>query len=186
MNLFEQIKNYTPIDETEAADQAQMLAFMQLFDNYLSRENTFAHFCASAFVVNPAHDKAIMVFHNIYKGWIFPGGHADGEENLLSVALREVKEETGLIAKPLSDTPFAIQSEAIMGHYKKGKYVPSHLHFDIIFLLEADDSLPLTFRADESKGVDWFSLDQFTNDALVVPLTIRAQKRMVEKLKSLF
>ena len=185
MNLFEQIKNYTPIDETEAADQTQMLSFMQRFDNYLSRENAFVHFCASAFVANPARNKAVMVYHNIYDGWIAPGGHADEEADLLSVALREVEEETGLAARPLSEAPFAIQSEAIMGHFKKGKYVPSHLHFNVIFLLEADDSQPLAFRADESKGVDWFSLEQFTDSSLVIPLALRVQKRMVDKLKTL-
>ena len=183
MNLREIISRYQPYDEAEAADKAQFLQFMDTFADVLTRENIFGHFCASAFVVNPARTDAIMVYHNIYDGWIIPGGHADGEEDLLSVALREIKEETNLDTRPLFEAPFAIQTDAIMGHIKKGKYIPSHLHFNVVYLLEADNTDTLAFRADESQGVNWFSLDDFTNPKLVVPFAQPIHRRMVTKLK---
>lgn len=185
MNLFQTISNYQPYDEAEVADKAQFLKFIETFDDVLTRENIFGHFCASAFVVNPARDKAIMVYHNIYDGWIIPGGHADGEVDLLGVALREIKEETNLDARPLLETPFAIQTDAIMGHVKKGEYVSSHLHFNVVYLLEAEDAQNLAFREDESQGVNWFPFADFTNPALVVPFAINIHRRMVDKLKTL-
>ena len=63
----------------------------------------------------------LVVYHNIYDAWIFPGGHADGEENLLSVAIREVEEETGQKAKVLDDSIFAISASPIVGHIKRRK-----------------------------------------------------------------
>lgn len=185
MNLLQAISSYRPCDEAEAADKAQFIKFLEAFDDVLTRDNIFGHFCASAFVVNSARDKTIMVYHNIYDGWIIPGGHADGETDLLDVAAREIKEETNLDTHPLLEAPFAIQTDAIMGHVKKGKYVPSHLHFNVVYLLEADDGQNLAFREDESQGVDWFSFADFTNPELVVPFAVNIHRRMDNKLKTL-
>ena len=96
MTLKEQIENYKPMNEQEAKDREQMLRFMRDYRDVLTRENPIGHFSSSACVVNPKRDRMLVVYHKIYDGWIYPGGHADGEEDLLSVAVREVKEETGL------------------------------------------------------------------------------------------
>jgi len=95
----------------------------------------------------------VVVYHNINDGWIYPGGHADGEEKLLNVAIREVEGETGLKVKILDESIFSIQSAPVKGHVKKGKYVSAHLHLDVVYLLEADDSQPLIFKEDESSGI---------------------------------
>lgn len=92
MNLKEQIENYEPFDEQEQRDKEQFLNFINTFDDVLTRDNIFGHFSASAFVVNKEKNKMVVVYHNINDGWIFPGGHADGEEKLLDVAIREVEE----------------------------------------------------------------------------------------------
>ena len=123
----------------------------------------------------------LVVYHNIYDAWIFPGGHADGEENLLSVAVREVEEETGLKTKVLDKSIFAISASPIMGHVKKGKYVPAHTHLDVVYLLEADDKEPLVFREDESKGVKWIPLEEATGNS-IVDFIRPVHKRMIEKL----
>ncbi len=94
MNLKEQIENYLPFDEQEEKDKEQFLQFINTFDDLLTRKNIFGHITSSAFVVNKERTKMLIVYHIINNGWIYPGGHADGEENLLSVALREVEEET--------------------------------------------------------------------------------------------
>ena len=76
----------------------------------------------------------LIVYHNIYDAWIFPGGHVDGEADLLSAALREVEEETGEKAKVLDSSIFAISASPIVGHVKRGEYVPAHTHLDVIYL----------------------------------------------------
>ena len=99
MMLRQEIEEFVPFDEVEKEEKEHFLRFIDTFSDVLTRENEFGHFSASCFVVNKARDKVLVVYHNIYKGWVYPGGHADGCEDLLSVALREVEEETGLKVK---------------------------------------------------------------------------------------
>ena len=183
MLLKEIIESYVPCDEQEEKDKEQMLTFINSFDDVLTRNNVIGHFSASAFVINKEKTKMAAVYHIITDGWTYPGGHADGEENLLSVALREVEEETGLKANILSEKPFLISSNPVKSHIKKGKYVSSHLHFDVIYLMEADDNIPLEYREDESKGVKWISFDEIENENLVdyiKPLVIKLANRVIK------
>ena len=157
--LKEQIENYMPFDEQEQIDKEQFLEFINSFDDVLTRNNIFGHFTASAFVVNKDRTKMVVVYHIINDGWAYPGGHADGIDDLLSVAVREVEEETGLKAKVLDENIFAINSNPVIGHVKRGKYVSSHIHFDCVYIMEADDKIPLVYREDESKGVKWVDFE---------------------------
>lgn len=183
MNLKEEITNFIPFDADEEKIKEYHLKWINTFNDVLTRENEFGHFAASAFVVNKERTKMLAVYHNIYDAWIFPGGHADGEENLLSVAIREVEEETGLKAKVLDKHIYAISASPIVGHIKRGKYVPAHTHLDVVYLLEADDKEKLTFRSDESKGVKWINLeDAYGKD--IVDFIRPVHKRMIDKLLS--
>lgn len=181
MNLREQIKNYDPFDEAEETIKDYMLKWIDTFNDILTRENEFGHFASSAFVVNKDRTKMLVVYHNIYDAWIFPGGHADGEENLLSVAIREVEEETGLKATILDNSIYAISASPIAGHIKRGKYVPAHTHLDVVYFLEADDKGMLAFREDESKGVKWITFEEAIGDN-IVDFIRPVHKRLIKKL----
>lgn len=181
MNLREQIVNYVPFDEEEVKIKEYLLKWIDRFDDVLTRENEFGHFASSAFVVNKDRTKMLVVYHNIYDAWIFPGGHADGEENLLSVAVREVEEETGQKTKVLDDSIFAISASPIVGHVKRGKYIPAHTHLDVVYFLEADDEMPLVYREDESKGVKWITFEEaIGND--IVDFIRPVHKRLIKKI----
>lgn len=183
MSLRETIEKYVPCDEQEQRDKEQMLMFIDHFDDVLTRNNVVGHFSATAFVVNKKRNKMAAVYHIITDGWTNPGGHADGEEDLLSVAIREVEEETGLKAKVLSEEPILISSNPVNSHIKRGKFVSSHLHFDVLYLMEADDSIPLTFREEESKGVKWIPFDEIENEKMVSfikPIAIKLAKKVRE------
>lgn len=166
MDFRQKIENYTPFDEQEEKDKEQFLRFIDTFDNVLTRDNIFGHFSASAFVVNKEKNKMVVVYHIINDGWIYPGGHADGEDDLLSVAVREVEEETGLKVKVLDENIYSIQSLPVKGHIKRGKYVSAHLHLDVLYIMEADDKIPLIYREDESKGVKWIPFEEADNDTM--------------------
>ena len=184
MNLKEKIENYIPYDEQEERDKEQYLNFIDKFDDVLTRNNVFGHFSASAFIVNKERTKMLVVYHIINDGCIYPGGHAYGEENLLSVAVREVEEETGLKAKVLNEEIYSIQSAPVKGHIKKGKYVSAHLHLDVVYLMEADDKIPLVYKADESKGVKWVSFDEATDDTMcdfIRPIHKKLIKKITNK-----
>jgi len=182
MNLKEQIEKYTPYDEQEQRDKEQYLEFINSFNDVLTRNNTIGHFSASACVVNKEKTKMLVVYHIINDGWIYPGGHADGESNLLSVAHREVEEETGLKATILDKNIFSIQSAPTKGHVKRGKYVSAHLHLDVVYLMEADDEIPLVYRDDESKGVKWVSFED-AYDNTMCDFIRPIHKKLIDKLK---
>ena len=184
MSVKDIVKEYIPCDEQEERDKEQMLTFIDSFDDVLTRDNVLGHFTASAFVINKEKTKMAAVYHIINDGWTYPGGHADGEEDLLSVALREVEEETGLKARILSNKPFLISSNPVKSHIKRGKFVSSHLHFDVLYLMEADETKPMEFREDESKGVKWIPFDEMDNEKMVdfiEPISKKLANKLFEK-----
>ena len=79
MNYKKEIEQYVPFNEQEVCDKEQFLKFIDTFDDVLTRKNIFGHFTASAFVVNKERTKMLVVYHIINDGWIYPGGHVDGE-----------------------------------------------------------------------------------------------------------
>lgn len=160
MKLQKQLENYQPCNEQEEKDRALMLHYLSEPDIF-TRNNECAHFTASAWMINPTRDKALMIYHNIYHSWAWTGGHADGEEDLLAVALREAREETGVeeIA-PVSEELFSLEIIPVYGHIKNGKYVASHLHLNVSYLLQAPDTAALHCKPDENSGVRWFGLDE--------------------------
>ncbi len=184
--LTEAIRAFRPENEQEEADKKGILAFLAANENAFTRDNTIAHMTASAWVVNHDRTKVLMVYHKIYDSWSWTGGHADGEEDLLAVALREVTEETGVSSvTPVSDDIFSLEILTVDGHEKHGSYVPSHLHMNVTYLLEADEEEPLTVCEDENKGVAWFGLDEALSASSEPWFVQRIYRKLNEKLRKL-
>ena len=158
---------YAPRDEQEAADKAVMLDCLDRFEDVYLRSNLLCHVTASAWIANERRDRVLMIYHNIYDSWAWTGGHADGERDLLSVAIREAQEETGLLSvRPASERLLSIETLTVNPHYKRGRFVPAHLHLNGTFLLLADDAEPLRVKADENSAVQWFRPTQRSKPAL--------------------
>ena len=151
MSLLEAIKIYKPANDQEARDKEQMLQFMKQNHDCLERTNQIAHFTASMWTVNRERTKTLMVYHNLYDSWSWIGGHADGIEDLCEVAMRELKEETGVKhARLVSKDIFSLETLTVNGHMKKGSYVPSHLHFNVTYMAEAEESEVLIVQEEEN------------------------------------
>lgn len=161
MAIIEDIRNYIPKNEQEASDKDVMLSFMEKNPDCFSRENLVAHFTVSTWTVNKEHTKTLMVYHNLYDSWSWIGGHADGNEDLASVAMCELEEETGVKnARLVSSEIYSLEILTVEGHVKKGAYVPSHLHLNVTYLAEADEKEALVIKEDENKGVKWFTFEE--------------------------
>ena len=161
MKIVEEIKKYRPCNAQEQRDQALILDFLEKNGDAFLRSNLLAHMTASSWIVNPERTKTLMVYHNLYDSWSWTGGHADGETDLLSVALREAREETGIEhVRPLSPEIFSLEVLTVDGHEKRGEYVPSHLHMNVTYLLEAEESDTLHVCREENSGVAWFTLEE--------------------------
>lgn len=183
MNLLEELKKYKPYNEQEERDKEVMIKFIDTFDDVLTRNNEIAHFTASSWVLNKEGTKVLMIYHNIYDSWAWTGGHADGEEDLLNVALREVKEETGIKnIKPIKEDIFSIETITVDGHIKNGKYVSSHLHMNVTYLLQTSENEKLFVKPDENSGVMWVDIDK-SIDKSNEPWMKGIYKKLNEKLE---
>ncbi len=161
MDLRKQIENYKPYNEQEQKDKQTMLKYMDTFDNILVRENEFAHFTASIWAVNPEKTKILMAYHNLYQAWAWTGGHSDGEANLLKVAMKELQEETGVKnIKPLETEPLSLEILTVDGHVKRGKYISSHLHLNVTYLIEVEEKEILKIKEDENSAVKWIPIEE--------------------------
>lgn len=161
MDFQTQIQQYTPYNEQEERDKEIILDCFRQNPNIFMRKSSLAHMTASAWVVNQDRTKVLMAYHNIYHAWSWLGGHADGETDLLQVALREVKEESGVKnVHPITEEIYSLEVLTVDGHVKKGKYVSSHLHLNITYLLEADETDALSIQEEENSNVAWFPLEE--------------------------
>ena len=182
MNLYEQIKNYNPVNDQERNDKEQMLRFMEQNSDYLSRENQIAHFTTSIWTLNKERTKTLMVYHNLYDSWSWIGGHADGEEDLCAVAMRELQEETGVkFARLVGEEILSLETLTVGGHMKRGQYVSSHLHFNLTFLAEADEREALVVNEDENQAVKWWTFEEALQVSSEPWMVERVYKKLIEK-----
>ena len=151
MTLEEQLAAFIPFNEQEAQDRTLILHCLKTEPDIFTRQNRLAHMTASAWIVNASRTKALMAYHNLYHSWSWLGGHADGERDLLRVAMREACEESGLRSvRPVSEAIFSVESLTVDGHEKRGE--------NVTYLLEADEYGALAIKPDENSDVRWFPL----------------------------
>ena len=183
MKILSQLEAFRPWNAQEEQDLAELIRRLKHGENLFDRENTAAHLTASAWVTTPDRSRVLMAYHNLYDSWAWLGGHADGDRDLLAVALREVEEESGLKAHPVSQEIFSVEILAVAGHEKHGVYVPSHLHLNVTFLLEADPAAPLRCKPDENRQVAWFTPEEAVAASTEPWLQERVYRKLNEKLR---
>lgn len=169
------LKYKTPFME-EAAYRSRSINFVREHADCFYRELWPAHVTGSSWVVNSERSHVLMLHHKKHDQWFQPGGHADGQTDILAVAMRETSEETGLETddiRLLRHDVFDIDVHAIPAIGGE----PEHEHIDIRFLVEIDSELPIPGN-DESHQVIWVPLNQvsaYNNN--------RSTYRMVEKTR---
>lgn len=130
----------------------------------LLRSNEVAHITSSGFIMNKDLTKILVIYHKIYQAWGWTGGHADGDEDLLKIAIKEAKEETGLKEfKPFKKQIMSIDILPVWGHMKRGSYVAAHLHLNASYVLIADENETLIVNEEETDGLKWINADDIDN-----------------------
>ena len=210
--LMDEIRLYQPWTDKETWEKQQILDFMEKNPDCLLRGNRIAHMTASAWVVNRQRTKVLMAYHKIYDSWAWLGGHTDGEADLLQVAMKEACEEAGLrpaaaagepgseegraaadrgsaaaagSLRPVREEIFSLETLTVDGHMKPGSWVPSHLHLNLTYLLEAEEDQPLQVCEAENTGVAWFSLTDALSASTEPWFVERIYNKLNEKLKVL-
>ena len=155
---LQQLRDFQPQCIQEERDQALILRLAERTpDTILTRKNPVFHLTASGFLMNRDLSRVLLVHHNIYRVWAWTGGHADGETDLLSVAIREALEETGITnAFPLTEGMDSLDILTVDGHMRQGTYISAHLHLNAAYVLIAEETDTLAIRPQENSGVRWF------------------------------
>ncbi len=145
-----------PLEANEAAMTAAVIAFVETHADCLERSCREGHLTGSAWVVDPARERVVLTHHRKLGRWLQLGGHADGEADLLGVALREAREEAGLTRlRVVGEALFDLDRHRIPARGEE----PEHWHLDLRFLIEADPEEPLLV-SDESHAVEWVPLGE--------------------------
>ncbi len=136
---------------------ARVLEFVREHPDCFERSLAAGHVTGSAWIVDAARTHALLTHHAKLGLWLQPGGHCDGDSNVLRVALREAAEESGLteLAPLLGGAIFDVDAHEIPAR----KNEPAHVHYDIRYALRADRSRPLQISA-ESRDLRWVPLDE--------------------------
>jgi 8-oxo-dGTP pyrophosphatase MutT (NUDIX family) len=138
----------------EATALAETIAFVESHADCLWRTCAPGHLTGSAWIVSPDRRRTLLTLHRKLGKWLQLGGHADGETDLLTVARREAREESGLARLAVVDHRlFDVDRHWIPG--REGE--PGHWHHDLRFLLEAQPSDPLSVT-DESRALAWVDI----------------------------
>jgi len=183
-NLKENIEKFIPYNEQEQVDKKIMLDYIRDFNDTLTRQNEYGHFTSSAFVLNKERTKMLMIYHKIYNSWAWVGGHSDGDSDLLYVAMKEAKEETGIKnVAPISNNIYSLEIINVNGHEKRGKYVGSHVHLNVTYLLETDENEEIHIKEDENSGVKWVPIDEVLNVTSEIWVRDRVYTKIIEKMK---
>ena len=159
MALRDEIAAFRPYNDQEVADQQRMLSFLDHYPETLFSRDSFAHFTASAWIVNGSHTRVLMIFHNIYRSWSWTGGRATEPHDLIGLSLKKAQTETGLSSiRPACGDIYSLEIIATSGYYKDPSYIPSHLHLNLTYLLEADENEEIKTDERETCGAKWFDL----------------------------
>ena len=161
--IYNEILKYNPIDEAEEKDKDAMLYFIKTNEDVLTRDNKIGHFTVSSWIFNKDKTKVLMIYHNTFKSWAWIGGHVDGDDDFKKVLIKEIEEETGIKnAKFLQDDIYSLKIVSSNSHIKNGKYVGTHLHLDVEYVLEADENERIRIKEDENSGVKWIDINKIT------------------------
>jgi len=185
MNWINSIKEFIPSNEQERKDKEVILKYINVFDDILKRDNEIIHITSSGFAINEDRDKVLMVHHNIFDAWSLTGGHADGDEDLLGVAISEVIEETGVKdIFPITNNIISLDLLPVFGHLRKGKYISPHLHASITYLFQADENEQVVIKPDENSDVKWIPFNEIDIYSDEVHMK-RIYNKIISKVKKL-
>lgn len=150
--LIRMLEEYLPTWPEEIQSKDCIISFLQSHEDCFERSLQIGHITASAWLLSKDSTKALLMHHTRLDKWLQLGGHCDGNPDVLSVAIREAQEESGMNAiAPLSTSIFDIDVHLIPAalHEKE------HYHYDIGFLLQVmSDEQPV--GNNESKDLRWF------------------------------
>lgn len=152
------LEAYQPTNKQELLMAVRMKDFIKANPGCFERSQPEGHMTASAWITNREQTACVLLHHAKLQRWLQPGGHADGQTNLLQVALKEATEETGLTSLSIvSSAIFDVDIHPIPANAKD----PAHDHYDVRFHFFADlNEVPTSNH--ESRACKWVPFSRLT------------------------
>ncbi len=147
------IDGFSPGAAATQRHRSDVLAFIDAHPDALHRSCGVGHLTASAWVVDHRGDHGLVMHHSKIRRWVQPGGHADGDANLASVALKEATEETGIQGLEVWTAPIDIDIHLFVNRRQSE---PDHLHHDLRFLVRAPEDAVVSGNH-ESEELRWIT-----------------------------
>lgn len=153
--LLRLLAAHRPLDAAEHAHWQHTLQFVSRTALPAGRSAPEGHITASAWILSPERDAALLTHHKKLGRWLQLGGHVEDDASIELAALREATEESGLQGLTLLDAAlFDIDVHRIPARKDEAE----HLHFDCRFLLQAP-SLDFVV-SEESSALAWLPLSR--------------------------
>ncbi|QBB70209.1 NUDIX domain-containing protein [Pseudolysobacter antarcticus] len=147
-------------DYPDEPDAGEFVLFLAGNAPVFSRANLQGHFTGSAWLVSADGARVLLTHHRKLGRWLQLGGHADGDEDLARVALREAEEESGLSDLIIADPHiFDIDRHSIPARGDE----PGHWHYDVRFVVRATGSEKFAL-SEESLELAWLSIESIAAD----------------------
>lgn len=160
--LLDLLTRYRPIDDQDREQARKLHDFVRREPECFERSCPEGHITGSAWLVDPRGKRVLLTRHRKLNRWLQLGGHADGEDNVLAVAVREAKEESGLSRiDVISPEIFDVDIHEIPE--RPGE--PAHLHYDVRFALRAKATeVTVSDESHELAWVDILRLKEITQE----------------------
>ena len=160
--LHAALQQYADSAPAQVAVAAQFLDFFHSHPDVFLRRHPPGHFTGSAWLVSADGQRVLLTHHRKLGRWFQPGGHADGDSNLMRVALREAEEESGLVDLVVEPAIFDLDRHLIPARGAE----PAHWHYDVRFVVRATASEAFAV-CEESLDLAWRPVaDLVTDEAL--------------------
>ena len=171
--LLELLESYSCEDGTKI----QIIEFVKKYVDCFERTNEYGHITSSSWLLSNDLSRVLLTHHRKLNKWLQPGGHCDGESDVVKSALREAEEESGITGWELLDEEiFDLDVHVIPAR----KSDPEHFHFDVRFLFKATENEDYIV-SEESHDLAWVALDEmdkYTQE--------ESMRRMVQKTSRYF
>ncbi len=178
--LLDLLERYLVRNPDERVSVDHMRQFVRANPDCFLRSCVDGHVTASSWIVSHDYSSFLLTHHAKLGRWLQLGGHADGDPDLVGVALREAREESGLREFRIASLDGASLPLDVDVHLIPARGdEAAHLHHDVRYLLVAARDPQLRLSS-ESFELRWFPRTRA--EELLEEESLKRMARKVERL----